>query len=58
MSRMAELYTEIEEQLQNGAKPDEIAKTLGIPIKMVYEVEDDLMAYSQRDYGGTYDSMD
>lgn len=58
MSRMAELYTEIEEQLQNGAKPDEIAKGLGVPLKMVYEVEDDLMAYAQRDNGGEYDSMD
>lgn len=58
MSRMAELYTEIEEQLQNGAKPDEVAKALNVPVKVVYDVEDDLMAYSQRDYGGTYDSLD
>ena len=52
MSKMAELYTEIEEQLQNGAKPEEIAKALSVPLKMVHEVEDDLLAYSQRDYGG------
>lgn len=52
MSRMAELYTEIEEQLMNGAKPDEIAKALNVPVKLVHEVEDDLMAYAQRDYGG------
>lgn len=58
MSRMSELYTEIEEQLQNGAKPDEVAKSLNVPVKVVYDVEDDLMAYAQRDNGGTYDSLD
>ena len=52
MSRMSELYTEIEEQLMNGAKPEEVAKSLNVPVKVVYDVEDDLMAYSQRDYGG------
>lgn len=57
MSKMAELYTEIEEQLQNGAKPAEIAKALSVPVKLVHEVEDDLMAYAQRDCGG-YDSLD
>lgn len=55
MSKMAELYNEIEDQLRNGAKPEAIAQALSVPIKMVYDVEDDLMAYAQRDYGSDYD---
>lgn len=51
MSKMAELYTEIEEQLVNGAKPEEVAKALNIPLKVVYDVEDDIVAYNQREFG-------
>lgn len=43
MSKINDLYIDVEEQLMNGAKPEEIAKSFNIPVKFVYEVEDDLM---------------
>lgn len=58
MSKMAELYMEIEEQLMNGAKPEEIARAFNVPIKMVHEVEDDLMHVTQDCQGYEYDQMD
>lgn len=55
MSKMAELYMDIEEQLLNGAKPEEIARAFNVPIKMVHEVQDDLMHVTQDCQGYEYD---
>ena len=55
MSKMSELYMEIEEQLMNGAKPEEIARCFNVPVKMVHEIEDDLMHATQDSQGYDYD---
>ena len=44
MSKMNELYMEIEEQLTRGRVPSIIAKDLEVPIHWVYEVQADLYA--------------
>lgn len=57
MSKMAELYTDIEEQLMNGARADAIAKAFNVPLKTVQDIEEDLMHLNDPQ-GFEYDSMD
>ena len=57
MSKMSELYTEIEEQLMNGAKPEAIAKAYDIPLKAVQDIEEDLIHLNDPQ-GYEYDEMD
>lgn len=45
MSVMSELYLDIEDQLLERVKPAQIAENLGIPISMVYEVQEELMLF-------------
>lgn len=37
MSRMSDLFIEIEELLAEGMHPSQIAKTLQVPLKTVYD---------------------
>ena len=41
MSKVAELYTEIEEMLDKGTHPATISAVLDVPVSWVYEVLDD-----------------
>lgn len=45
MSVMSELYLDIEDQLLERVAPAQIAKNLGVPISMVYEVQEELMLF-------------
>ncbi len=36
MSRMSEIATEIQELLQDGHKPEQVSKRLGVPLSWVY----------------------
>ena len=38
MSKMSDLYMEVELMLQEGEHPSRIARRLGIPLSMVYDV--------------------
>lgn len=38
MSKMSELYQEIVDMLDDGIYPPKIARTLGCPLSMVYDV--------------------
>ena len=58
MSKINDLYIDVEEQLMNGAKPEEIAKSFGIPVRFVYDVEDDLMNAYNGPPQYEYDQMD
>jgi hypothetical protein len=42
MSRMSELYTSVQEQLEMGNSPYVVAKRLMIPVEWVLEIEADL----------------
>ena len=42
MSRMSELYTSVQEQLEMGVSPYIVAKRLAIPVEWVLEIEADL----------------
>ena len=42
MSRMSELYTSVQEQLELGVSPYIVAKRLKIPVEWVLEIEEDL----------------
>lgn len=42
MSRMSELYTAVQEQLELGVSPYVVAKRLSIPVEWVFEIEEDL----------------
>lgn len=42
MSRMSELYTSVQEQLEMGNSPYVVAKRLMIPVEWVLEIEEDL----------------
>lgn len=55
MSKMAELAMEIEDLLRQGFKPVTVAEMLHVPIKWVYDVENDLMQLADpRFYGPDY----
>lgn len=45
MSVMSELYLDIEDRLLERVVPAQIAKILGIPVSMVYEVQEELMLF-------------
>jgi hypothetical protein len=47
MSRMSNMVLEIQEMLYNGSTPEEIAETLGIPVRWVFEVEDNMSEISE-----------
>jgi hypothetical protein len=42
MSRMSELYTAVQEELERGLSSYVIAKRLAIPVEWVLEIEEDL----------------
>lgn len=42
MSRMSELYSSVQEQLELGVSPYVVAKRLMIPVEWVLEIEADL----------------
>ena len=45
MGVMSELYLEIEDQLMQRIEPSQVAKNLNIPVRMVREVQEELMLY-------------
>ena len=47
MSRMSDLQIEIQEMLENNVYPDTIAKLLGIPTSMVYDVMETMLELEQ-----------
>lgn len=56
MSKMAELAYEIEDMLRQGYKPVTVAGMLHVPIKWVYDIEEDLMQLADpRSYGPDYE---
>ena len=56
MSKMAELAYEIEDLLRQGFKPVTVAGMLHVPLKWVYDVEEDLMQLADpRSFGPDYD---
>jgi hypothetical protein len=56
MSKMAEIYGEIENLLRQGYKPITIAGMLQVPVDWVYSMEDDLMQLADpRSYGSDYE---
>lgn len=42
MSRISELYTSVQEQLELGVSPYVVAKRLMVPVEWVLEIEEDL----------------
>ena len=44
MSKMSDLYMEVELMLQEGEHPSRIARRLGIPLSMVYDVLESMPA--------------
>ena len=44
MSKMSDLYMEVEQMLQEGEHPARIARRLGIPLSMVYDVLESMPA--------------
>lgn len=56
MSKIGQLVMEIEELLYKGMTAEDVAKTLCIPVKFVYPIEDELMSLCDpRNYGPDYD---
>jgi hypothetical protein len=51
MSRMSELFTEIQEELESGLNPYIVAKKLNVPLEIVEEVEAEL-------YGDLYEDAE
>ena len=47
MSKMAELYTEIEEMLDKGTHPATISAVLDVPVIFVYDVIESLESQSE-----------
>jgi hypothetical protein len=45
MGVMSELYLEIEDQLMQRIEPSQVAKNLNIPVRIVREVQEELMLY-------------
>jgi hypothetical protein len=46
MSKMAELYQDIMDMLEQGIHPTKIARSLGCPLSMVYKVNEAREEYS------------
>ncbi len=44
MSKMSDLYMEVEQMLAEGEHPSRIARRLGIPVGMVYDVLESMPA--------------
>ena len=44
MSKMSDLYMEVEQMLAEGENPTHIARRLGIPLSMVYDVLESMPA--------------
>jgi hypothetical protein len=44
MSKMSDLYMEVELMLEEGEHPSRIARRLGIPLSMVYDVLESMPA--------------
>ena len=56
MSKMSELHMEAEELLYKGFTVQEVAKMLGVPVKLIEPIEEDLMELNNpRNYGPDYD---
>lgn len=51
MSRMSNMVLEIEEMLYNGHTPEEIAESLSIPVRWVFEVETNMSEFSEPNDG-------
>jgi len=47
MSKMAELYTEIEDMLEKGTHPATISAVLDVPVIFVYDVIESLESQSE-----------
>ena len=47
MSKVAELYTEIEEMLEEGTHPATISAVLDVPVVFVYDVVESLDSQSE-----------
>ena len=47
MSKMAELYTEIEDMLEKGTHPATISAVLDVPVVFVYDVIESLESQSE-----------
>ena len=43
MSRMSQIATEIQELLQDGHKPEQVSKRLGVPLSWVYAELESIM---------------
>jgi hypothetical protein len=56
MSKMGELYLEVEELLSQGYTAKEVSKLTNLPLSFIHPIEDDLMAaLDPRNYGPDYD---
>jgi len=47
MSKMAELYTEIEEMLEKGTHPATISAVLDVPVFFVYDVVESIQSETE-----------
>ena len=47
MSKVAELYTEIETMLDNGTHPATISAVLDVPVVFVYDVVESIQSQSE-----------
>lgn len=47
MSKVAELYTEIEEMLEKGTHPATISAVLDVPVVFVYDVVESIQSQSE-----------
>ena len=47
MSKVAELYTEIEEMLEKGTHPATISAVLDVPVVFVYDVVETIQSQSE-----------
>ena len=47
MSKVAELYTEIEDMLEKGTHPATISAVLDVPVVFVYDVVESIHAQSE-----------
>ena len=52
MSRMSELYTDIQEMLENGYDVEDTAICMGIPIEWVLAAQEGLANMSDLQYNG------
>lgn len=51
MSKMSDLFTEIQELIEDGRHPGAIAMMLDVPTSMVYEVLDEMQTFDQSPVG-------